>query len=306
MFDFARFAQDHRIHYITGGHHHAHTGWYQLHCPLCGGGRSGYHLGCSMERGVFSCWRCGVIKATDAIRALLSCSPERAKDILRQYIRGEGKKPPRAYVRRRKVHPPVGLGAVTAKHIKYLTDELPQGRGFTRKEAHRVIEDWGLGGTQHLSGLWSWRLVGPIKDVEQRVVAYVGRAVSTNAKPKYRVTERDKCGAAPETFLYGIDKVPGKSVVVVEGPGDAWRIGPGAVATDGIGWHEEQAMLLRRFTTRTIIYDPEAKAQAKAQELANWLSVFDGVTNLVEDLPSDPGSLNSRMVKRIRTRFLGD
>lgn len=306
MFDFARFAQDHRIHYITEGHHHVHRGWYQLHCPVCTDGRHGYHLGCSTTTGAFSCWRCGPLKQVDVVQGLLRCARERAYEVLRSY-RGKDPQPRhRASRTRHKAVPPRDLGPLTEKHFKYLTDPLGKGRGFTRSRAEEIVATWGLQGTRHLSGPWSWRIVGTVMDVEARPLAYVGRAIRQDAKPKYRVTDEPDCAADPRGFLYGIQKVVGRTVIVVEGAGDAWNLGPGAVATLGIDWKEEQATQLRRFTHRVIAYDPEPKAQARAEELAQWLSVYEGETTILYDLPSDPGSLDENTVRRIRSKFLGD
>jgi hypothetical protein len=125
--------------------------------------------------------------------------------------------------------------------------------------------------------------------------AYVGRSIRDSVRPKYRLSD-----GSPPDLLYGIHRVPGDSVIVVEGPADVWAVGPGAVATLGIDWHTAQALQLKAFRRRYIAYDPEERAQKKAQELGEWLSLFSGETTLIEGLPGDPGSLSRRRLRELR------
>lgn len=263
---------------------------------MCSDGQRGYHLGFNVTRGNMNCWRCGPIKLLDGIQGILRCSREKALEALRTYSDGKRTRAAPARIRRREVIPPPGLGPLLGVHRKYL-----KGRGITLGAA----EDWGLQGTRHLSGLWSWRVCGPIKNEAGDIVCWLGRSIVTDAKPKYRLTDNDKCAEDPKTFLYGIEKVSGDSVIIVEGPADAWNVGPGAVALLGIDWKQEQANKLRRFQRRYVMFDPEPKAQARAQELAEWLSLFPGVTEVVDGLPSDPGSLGRGIVRKLRKSLLG-
>ena len=82
-------------------------------------------------------------------------------------------------------------------------------------------------------------------------------------------------------------------------------MGPGFVATMSMDWREEQADKLRRFKRRFIIYDPEETATKKAMALAEWLSMFPGETEVISDLPSDPGSLTDKYVRKLRKIIFG-
>jgi hypothetical protein len=93
--------------------------------------------------------------------------------------------------------------------------------------------------------------------------------------------------------------------VVVEGAADVWRLGPGAVATLGIDWKSPQAEELRLYPKRFIIYDPEPKAQAKAEELAKWLSSFKGHTEVVSGFKTDPGKFSDRLACKVMKELLG-
>lgn len=307
MFNFLRFAQEYRIDYITSGNKHCTHGWLQLHCPRCGDGSRGYHLGFNLARGGFHCWKCGGVRLYDAIELLSRCSPDEVKGIFARFSDGYSETappPPRHKPRKRNksLAAPEGAGKLKPIHWKYLTE----GRGFTRKRAESIAEDWELLGTCHLSGKWNWRIISPIRNKDEKTVAYVGRSLDPKSELKYKVTEDELCLEEPRSFLYGIDKVPGDSVIVVEGPGDAWNVGHGAVATQGIDWTPQKANKIRQFKRRAIMYDPEPKAQERAQELAEWLSYFPGETEIIDDLPSDPGSLSEKRIKKLRRLLLGD
>jgi hypothetical protein len=106
------------------------------------------------------------------------------------------------------------------------------------------------------------------------------------------------------SLLYGIHKATTNRVVVVEGPADVWRIGPGAVATLGISWKVPQACILRQFRYRYILFDPETKAQSKARELADWLAGFSGHTEIIDGLETDPGAMPRKDIAIIRKTLL--
>lgn len=297
MLDFLKLARDHRLSYTTDGHHHCHAGWAQTHCPNCTDGRHGFHLGFSLTRGTFNCWRCGPSRVVDTIGKLLRVSTGRAVEIVGKYGGARGPRPAAASPRRQEVPIPPGLGKCRDIHLEYLED-----RGLL---PNRVIEEWDLRGTRHLSGAqWNWRVVFPIYNTYSEIVAWCGRSVLPDAKPKYRMTDDEDCSEDPKTFLYGIHRVPKDTVIVVEGPGDVWSIGPGAIALLGIDWKQDQANKLRKFSKRFIMFDPEEEAQRRAEKLAEHLSLFGGDTEIISGLPSDPGSLPRSYVKKIRRELL--
>lgn len=301
-FNFIEFSRDYHIPTFGPGRgetHHVRDGWIGAKCPLC----QTDHLGFNISSGGFSCWRCGGLRTEDVIRWLAHCDKNKAWEIRKKYDdRTKHTRVPDT--RRRKTRPdavqrPLGLAPLSKHHLAYL-----RARGLTR--AASVAREWDLEGTGHLGGPWAWRVVAPIYNENEKIVAYVGRAIADGVAPKYRVTEASKCVESPDGFLYGIHKAKEDVVVIVEGPGDVWRMGPGFVATMSMNWREEQVdKLRRRFKKRYIMFDPEGKAQKLAQKMAEWLSMFPGVTEVVDGLPSDPGSLDERTVRSIRKELLG-
>lgn len=254
-------------------------------------------MGFNLQGGYFNCWRCGRIKTLEAVMGLARVSRDKALELLRRHGDGRpgGKVAPRAR-KRSTVVPPAGLGPLKAVHVQYLED-----RGLNLS----IVEEWKLQGTGGLSDPgWTWRLVAPICDELGETVAYVGRALG-DIKPKYRLTLDEHCAQDPRGLLYGIHKVPGDDVIVVEGPAGVWNLGPGAVATLGIAWRLEQANRLRRFKRRFILYDPEPKAQARALALAEHLSLYGGETELITGYKQDSGAMSRVQVRKLRRTLLG-
>lgn len=287
MLDFVQLARRYRIPHLSGqGHHHCKQNWVQVHCPFCAGGRSGWHLGFSLESGAWSCWRCGALRFWDVLPAVLKTSEQQARQIISEFQK-QGKRVERTpIVRQRRIKPPGGAGELTAPHLTYLTK-----RGFN---ASAIAKEYELLGTNHLGGAWAWRIVIPIFNGEDRIVAYQGRTIG-EAKPRYKMMDDALCLEPPDTMLYGINKVEGDAVIAVEGVPGVWRLGPGAVGTFGIDWKMPQANRLRRFKRRFVLFDPEPAAQRRAEELAAILSLFPGTTEILSGFETDPGDFSNEL-----------
>jgi hypothetical protein len=295
MIDILRLCRDLRIPTAEAGeHHHAHTGWVQLHCPFCSGGREGFHLGFSLGSGALSCWRCGKHTVGETLRALARTHDTR--ELIRKYELHRPFSPKEKAEREEKdAPPPPGLGPMLPVHRRYL-----RRRNFDPDALER---EWGLQGTAGLSGIWSWRVVFPIYSETERIVAYQGRTISPTAKPRYRMTADKEMTEDPNAVLYGIHRARGNSVLVVEGATGVWRLGPGCVATLGMKWRKKQAERLRQYNNRFILFDPEPEAQQKAKELAELLSLFPGTTEVVSGFRTDPGDFSDALAERIMRRL---
>lgn len=293
MIDFVRLAEDFRIDYAESGHHHCHDGWIQTHCPFCTDGTSGFHLGFSKTRGNFSCWRCGGLRFWEVLCALLKVSEGECRSIIPAYIVNTVGHTPQETHRSRSIRLPEFAKPMRRQHRDYL-----RSRGF---DPHQLSRVWGLLGAGPAAGVWAWRIIIPIYGVDGKLLAYQGRAIVDDVKPKYRMLDDEDCAVSPSRLLYGMTKVRGlDSVIVVEGVTDVWRIGPGAVCTFGIAWKAEQLHPLRHFKRRFVLFDPEHHAQLRAESLAKQLSAFGGQTEIISGFSTDPGEFTSKQVRRLR------
>lgn len=295
MLNLRKLCLDKGIAYLEEGHHHCHLGWAQTHCPFCARGKGGFHLGFNLEYGNFNCWRCGKHSVWDVVSSLINTkNKSKIYQTIQQYqIKGLKKQTKkRAATRKRNINYPPETKTLSAQHKKYL-----RGRGFNPIELETL---WELLGTKHLSGEWNWRIIIPIHNLEGQVVAFQGRAISPNVKPKYKMINKEEAAEEPSGLVYGLHKVEGESIIITEGPADVWRVGPGAVALFGTDWTMGQANKLRKFNNRYILFDPEPTAQKKAYELAEWLSAFPGQTEVISGFEKDPGDMTGKELKEVR------
>lgn len=281
MFDFPSIAKKYNIPTRESGSKQCHEGWVQLHCPFCGDGPDGWHLGFCLEKGNFNCWHCGSHKTWDVLLAFLK-DKKLVHHILQdsEYFNNHAPtKTPKA--RPKTLWEPPGIFPLASQHKKYLAK-----RKF---DPDQIESLWELQGTKHLSGSWNWRVVFPIKD-KTKNVAWCGRSIQSETNPKYKMSDNKDILISPKSLLYGIHLVE-NFCVVVEGPTDVWRLGPGAVGLLGMDWTKEQLHQLIKIPRRFIMLDPEENAQKRAYMLAESLSLFPGVTEVVSDLSCDPGDL---------------
>lgn len=191
---------------------------------------------------------------------------------------------------------PVGLVHLQTCHRRYLTK-----RKFDADVLEKV---WGLMGIG-LAHRLAWRLFIPIH-YQGKVVSWTTRRIDDTPGGLRYITAKSTEEEMPcKSLLYGSDHVR-HAAVVVEGPADAWRIGPGAVALLGTGWSKAQMAKLAKVPVRTIIFDNEPEAQRRARRLADSLGVFPGRTRVAEINAADPGSAGEKEVALIRKSFLGD
>jgi len=207
---------------------------------------------------MFWCWRCGFHPLVETIATLTGLSKSRAYDLIDDYAGipvARFDKREKQYSDKCKLpkHTPL-----RRQHKRYLRD-----RGF---HADNLAERWGLCAATRATR-YAGRILIPIY-LDNVLISYQGRDVTGKSDNAYKACRVGDEVISHQDSLYGIDDVPGESVLVVEGVFDAWRFGPGAVATFGIDWSWPQVNLLRRFKYIHILFDPEPAAQKKAEELA--------------------------------------
>ena len=118
----------------------------------------------------------------------------------------------------------------------------------------------------------SRRLVIPIYDAEQRLAGWQARYVGEcpDSVPKYLSCK----GMKKSQLLYGLPEARSTTgpVVIVEGPTDVWRLGPGAVALFGkdMSLHQQE-LLDQHLPGRPVVVFLDRDAQDKAAELQSTL-----------------------------------
>jgi len=270
---------------------HATRGWIQTECPFCTG-KPGFHLGYNLSRRYFHCWRCGW-KPTVAVLRELGWEAEEAWRIFRQ---AKSARPYHQIEREEKdrtlqeIKLPAGSGPLSKAARRYLIRR--------RFLPNRLEKIWQLRSTGPEGGKYKYRIIIPVF-MDGRLLSFQARDYTGKASIPYLAPPNSQI----KRLIYGWDYVMDGSAVVVEGVTDAWRIGPGAVATFGTGWTPEQRNILGTLRKALIAFDPEPQAQDRALRLAAELSMVGTEVQILEGLETDPGDMTEEEAKELRMIF---
>lgn len=272
------------------GHHHHTQGWIQFDCPFCGRDSSRFHMGYNIQGGFVNCWRCGTQSLISVLReytglpyAKIKSLVDQLEDIVAQPVKKESTRGFLAI--------PECIGPLKDAHIRYLSK-----RGFHYKDIQQLWQIQGIA----IAGRLSWRIFIPILH-KGRVVSWTTRSL-TDKGQRYISAESHQELIPHKSILYGFDYVR-HAALVLEGPLDAWAIGPGAVATFGTAFTESQILSLIKIPRRVICFDAEPQAQRQARKLCDRLGPFPGETiNVVLD-DKDPADSKASVLKKLR-KFL--
>lgn len=270
--------------FIESGHHHCRPGWIQLkQCPWC---RSdNYHLGINLDLKFASCWKCGghhlaqvFIKLGIAYKQAQGyfTSLDTSEAIKLDRTRGSLKEPP-------------SRKSLLGAHRLYLRT-----RKFDPDKIQRIWKVQGIG----IAARLAWRIYIPII-LNNEVVSWTTRAIGDRVQQRYISASAEEESMDHKDLIYGRDYC-NHSIVIVEGPTDAWRVGPGAGALFGTAFTPAQVLELADIPYRYICFDSSSIAQARARELAGQLSVFPGETHVVELDAADPGSAPEKEINALR------
>lgn len=269
-------------------HHHCSPNFLQLDCPYCSKDWGHYRLGYNLTYNYFSCWSCGGVPLIPTLAELLNISISQAKELLKGLDIQRQERLPHTG----KLTIPNGVGPLQEPHRKYL-----QKRGLEPDYLSRV---WGVQGIGIASRL-TWRLFLPIHQ-HGKVVSWTTRGL-TDREPRYINAKNSEEYISAKQVLFGSDHVR-HSTIVVEGPFDVYRIGPGACATMGLVVTKSQLLTISKCSRVCICFDSETQAQARARKLCRDLEVMIPKLYNVVMTSKDPGSASEQEIKELRRRFL--
>ena len=306
--DIIKFYEDYKIPFQVEGHKHCRPGWVNIECPFCTG-NPGVHLGFSLTENYFHCWRCGGKDTIKTLQKLIGCSRGEASRIFREYGGKRKPKLPTAVkaqlrpVKKKVFRFPTGTMSLQKFHRIYLKK-----RGFDPKE---LEQEWNLLGTGPVAYLkegdfkrdYRMRIIIPIH-WSGEVVSFQARDVTGRSELKYKACPKDREKIHHKSILYGMDKVEGNKVVVVEGVTDVWRLGPGSVATFGTAWKEQQLSRLCRFKEVYLMFDND-KAGTKAAEKMRKELLAEGIKSEIISVDvGDPGDLDQVKARKLMKDLL--
>ena len=297
--DTAKLLTDLGIHFNTEGKNATRNG-LSVRCPFCDDPSDhGSFYRYSLH---YRCWRC---KGGSGMDALLALSGRPKSDIMKALKECGGPASP------------IAQGRTFASRLTLPgRDLLPYHREYLLKrglDPDMLVRRYGIRGTNpfdKFEGInYGNRIIIPIYDLDGNLVSFQGRDV-TGAPDveRYKVCPVNKSLMHYKDIVYGGNLATGRRVVVVEGVVDAWKLGPGAVATFGTGCKPSQIMCLSRWPEVVFFFDPEPEAQAKARAYAKELAMCGvKVSVACEDFGRTPdgkqrdvGDLAPHEIARIR------
>lgn len=271
-------------------------GWINMPCPCCDDDEE--HMGFNTRSGFFHCWRCGWHPADEVISKLMGTRTDKGlreligKYETRELEEAEDKDRPTVTT----VRFPTGTAPMLPGHRRYLLS-----RGFSPNE---IEEIWDVRGTGPI-GDYNFRIVAPIY-LKGELVSYQARDITDRSPLRYKACPLHLEKVHHKHTVYGIDLVPGREVIVVEGITDAWKIGPGTVSTFGTSWKMEQAKLLAQFKRVFLLFDSlEIKAQRSANELGCYLCELGCEVELIRIPFKDPGEVPRGEGKELACEVFG-
>jgi len=295
MFDANEFYNEYNIEYVSEGHKHCRNGWIQAPCPFCTG-NPGYHLGFNLQKGYFNCYRCGSHHPVKVIKELSGLSWSQSEAIFKEF---KGKA--------RSTYSPIKKQGTN--HCKMPTT-IPLNDRDKRYLAKRGYDP------TEIQIKWEVKSSGPIGPYKHRIIipiyykneliSFISRD-STNKSPlKYKAASKDNEIIDHRKVLYGYDKVPGDTIVVVEGAADVWMLGPGAVATFGVQYSYSQLRLMTEFDNIYILYDTDAPGQKKAKQMKNSLLLTGKNVKMIKLKGyKDPGEMPKNKAQSLMNKLIG-
>lgn len=270
-------------------------GWIGLVCPYCGRDTGKHGLGVNLKSLACKCWKCGSHQLSAAL-ATIAGVPRR--DVISLLVgideRAQNGDDWRSTKPAGTYKPPSGTGELLPAHRKYLL-----GRGYDPDECSEV---WGIRGIGADGGRYRWRVFVPVM-LNGAPVSWQTRAVGKDVEPRYLAADPED-ESVPLKHCLGGEQHARHSIAVVEGFFQALRIGPGAVATLGLGYSEAQLLRIAQYPQRVIVFDNEPEAQRRARKLADDLAPFAGDTFVACLSGPQPDSSPEEEIRELRSRFL--
>lgn len=279
------------------GHHHAREGWIQIDCPFCSPKHRSFRMGWNEYGHYANCWVCGLHRGVETLIELGVCDSYGAASKLIAELKANTEAPAEKIKIVGDYKPPETV-ELKEQHIRYLKDV----RKFDPDELVKLWSVRGIGMSLARPSLM-WRIFIPIH-YQGEPVSWLARSTQRNlvnhfCVKKYLAPLKKEERLDHKTLLYGEDYCR-HAIIVCEGPMDAWRIGPGAVATFGVDYSKEQLARIAKYPFRAICFDNEEKAQSRAEKLCRELTIFEGETVNVRLKAKDAAEASPSELKRLR------
>lgn len=291
--DMPRLLTQCRVEFISSGPQ-CSRGWINLACPFCYDER--HHLGFNLADQYFHCWKCGPHPLEQTLHELTGLPYDQIDTLMEEFSTRTAVLSQIAKRNRIRVDScafPAGTTELKTIHKRYLIK-----RGYPLEVQDELIQTYHLKGTGMLAPRgWQYRILIPVFSQDGVMQNYTGRDITGQAEIRYKTCPNDKAKTDLKDMVFGLNllKPDQKSVLVVEGPLDAMKLGPGALACFGTSFTTKQVGLLKDFSKVSILFDSPDKdpnAGRQADKLAAILSTLGVQVELLTLDEGDPGDLD--------------
>lgn len=281
-----RFFVSHEVEIAPSSHHHARAGWINLDCPYCSPGSKRFRLGFRVKQKYFNCWTCGPVPFKKTLYLLFN---NNSKEFIEQLE--DFRLPKEDQIIGKYTEPAGLLDKIPKPYYDYL-------RSRFGKETSLTIERYKLRAIGPRGKHLACRIFVPLYYKGEKAT-WTTRSIDPEIEIRYKNAPIECEAISIKKLLFGEDFVR-HSVIVVEGPFDAMRIGPGAVSLGGVNYSKAQVRKLAQYPYRYICLDQDEAGQKTAEKLANELSVFPGETSILQLNAKDAGSCSLKELNKIR------
>lgn len=296
-FDIHSYLEDKDIQYWTEGKN-VSPGWIGISCIFHNDHSN--HLGINLKTKGFSCLSCHEKgSAVELVQALEDCTSAEAFRIIDQFredgLSGQTNPPATQPTVLSNMVGPILPKTITSTfaqpHKEYLAS-----RGF---DPDYLIKKYSLHSC-HTAGKYRFRIIIPFL-LRGRIVSFTARDITGKAELRYRHLPNERSIVSRRDTFYNIDNIKGRTVIVVEGPVDVWRIGDGAIAGMGTEVTNGQInqLLKRGIKNIFVLFDMGASTEGEtlARKLAGVFDMVEQVELVDED---DPGAMSDETSRQVR------
>lgn len=302
--DINRLFQDYSIRYAHEGEKHYRSGWYNIPCPFCSG-HSGNHLGYNLSKNYFKCWRCGFKSTQKVLMQLLGIPFKDANKLIKQYNGNTKIKEHKIKVVRFKFKMPDDIKPILKRPVAmaYLMNK----RGFSRQDSIWIAKKFHLFATGCAGFLdeidLSYRIIAPIL-FDNEVVSWQSRDHTNYSSLKYITCPAKIEKIEHKTILYNApDPANFPFIILCEGIFDVWKVvlaGYPATCCFGVDYTAEQFLLLKKYETVYILFDPDNAGIKSAKKLMKQLIFAGKDAEIVKhNLGIDPGDMKVKQIQII-------
>ena len=280
-------------------------GWVNVNCCYCDNPPDEhFNGGFNVRNPRYSCWRCGSHYWVEALSKTIGVPFGEAKRVAdaHSFVTSEPEEKKRAMAERLDL-PGYPLNDSEKAYLRQ--------RGFDVDWVQSKFRLRGGG----LAGEWAQRIIIPVY-YKRVLVSWTGRSLLSRelikelGVPRYKNLSIEQSVVNPKDVFFNMDNATKKSVMIVEGPFDAMKMGDDCVCSLGTSVTDAQRLLLKeRYEKVFVCFDNEPSAQEKARKLGMNLASVGmevEVVNICEPFgKNDPGELENSEAAAIKKELFG-